>query len=228
VIRLAIVAGIRLYREGLAQILGSQPGMAVVQAAPDVHSLTESAPSVSADIVLLDMALPDALAGINDILQARPEARVVALSVDESDEELVACAEAGASAFVHREGSLAQLVEVIYAAARDEAQVSPHATALILRRLSALARERRPDADHALTAREVEIVRLIAHGLSNKEIAAQLQITLSTVKNHVHNILEKLGAQGRTELAVRFAKPEWREGSRSSQDRTIYQAERRG
>jgi DNA-binding NarL/FixJ family response regulator len=134
-----------------------------------------------------------------------PHARVVALAVPESERHVIACAEAGIVGYVAREASFTDLVAAIEGAARGEAHCSPRVAGGLLRRLGALSLERDQHevGDARLTARELEIVGLIDRGLSNKEIATALSIGVPTVKNHVHHVLEKLGAERRSQAAAR-------------------------
>jgi DNA-binding NarL/FixJ family response regulator len=126
---------------------------------------------------------------------------VVALAAPESEEDIIALAEAGVLGYVTRDESLDNLVTTIESVARDEMACSPWMATVLVRRVQALAAER-PGPTQRLTAREAEILELIAQGLSNKEIAARLFIEVTTVKNHVHNILEKLGVSRREEAVA--------------------------
>jgi DNA-binding NarL/FixJ family response regulator len=128
--------------------------------------------------------------------------KIVAFALGEVDRELIACAEAGVSAFVGRDGSHQDLLRAIDQARRGEFSVSPHQAGLLLGRIAELA-ETRPLSPGKLTRREREIVPLIERGLSNKEIARQLSIETATIKNHVHNILEKMQLRSRGEVAAR-------------------------
>jgi DNA-binding NarL/FixJ family response regulator len=149
------------------------------------------------------MGLPDGLAAIRSITTALPEAKVVSLGVAEDDGAVLACAEAGAVGYVPREGSLNDLLAVIESVARGEAVCSPRIAAALLRRVASLAAHRSANQIPAnLTSREREIVRLIDAGLSNKDIARRLCIEVATVKNHVHNVLEKLHLHRRGEAAA--------------------------
>ena len=202
--RVFVVAEIRLYREGLAELLGHRPGLAVAGTAAGLDEALRGARAARPDVVLLDMAMLDGIATARTLARVSPDARVVALAVPESERHVIACAEAGIVGYVSREASLADLVAAIEGAARGEAHCSPRMVASLLRRLGALSLERSGDEPRAhLTARELEIVGLIDRGLSNKEIAQALCIGLPTVKNHVHHILEKLGAERRSQAAAR-------------------------
>ena len=203
-IRVAIIADIRLYQEGLAQILGRHPNIKVVATAAGTNGSLSSVSELAPDLVLIDMAMPDSVAAIRRVVAVTPGARVVTLGVAEDAHDVVASAEVGASAYVPREGSVEDLIAVIEAAARGEAVCSPRVAGALLRRVATLASERGfSQTEGHLTGREREIMRLVDEGLSNKEIAKRLCIEVATVKNHVHNILEKLQVHRRGEAAAR-------------------------
>ena len=207
-IRVVIVADIRLYREGLAEILGRQSGITVVGTAADWPQSLARVRELEPHVVLLDMAMPDSVLAVRSLAAAAPGAKVVALAVPEVEREMIAYAEAGVVGYITREASLEELVEAIESAARGETILSPRLAATLLRHIAATAGERaRADwMDARLTSRELEIVELIEEGLSNKEIARRLCIEVPTVKNHVHNILEKLNVNRRSEAAARVRK----------------------
>jgi DNA-binding NarL/FixJ family response regulator len=134
-----------------------------------------------------------------------PSIKVVALGVPEIDSEIIACAEAGISNYVTRQGSISELIRAIQDAVRGELRCPPKIAASLLQQVGSLSAERSPlEEPSRLTPREMEIVHLIDLGLSNKEIAAQLFIEVSTVKNHVHNLLDKLNVRRRGEAAARL------------------------
>src|SRR5439155_9160664 len=199
--RILIVGDIRLYRDGLAEILGRR--FDVVGTAAGADETLARADALAPDVVLLDLARASALDTLRALVAAGSPPRVVALAVPDAEREVIDCAEAGVAGFVTREGSIADVTATIESVARGEAIFSPKVAATLLRRVAALAAERAPgpDAGH-LTSRELEIVSLIDEGLSNKEIATRLHIELPTVKNHVHNILEKLNVSRRAEAAA--------------------------
>jgi DNA-binding NarL/FixJ family response regulator len=142
--------------------------------------------------------------------ESRAGIAVLALGVPETESHVLACAKAGAAGYIPREGSLQDLLDGIRQVARGEAHYSPRLVAILLQRFTARDTRREPAVER-LTVRELEIVQLIDQGLTNREIAAQLFIELATVKNHVHNILEKLQLRGRTEAAawVRTQRDTW-------------------
>ncbi len=196
-----VVADIRLYREGLVYALGNRGELEVVGTAQsgDSSALAELQP----DVVLVDVATADGLATVHSVVGTVPGAKVVALASPGSDADVIALAEAGAVGYVPRDATLADLETVIMTVARGEALVPPRIAASLFRRLANLAADRsRLETDVHLTSREEEIVELIDEGLSNKEIAQRLSIAVSTVKNHVHSILDKLQVGRRGEAVA--------------------------
>jgi DNA-binding NarL/FixJ family response regulator len=127
------------------------------------------------------------------------------IAVSQSEDEIVACAEAGAAGFLPRDGGLEELEATVAGAIRGETVCSPQVSAVLLRRLTTLASGRAPTEDTAhLTPREREVLMLIERGMTNKQIATNLGIEVRTVKNHVHNLLEKLRVRRRGEAAARL------------------------
>lgn len=198
-----VVAATRLYREGLVERLDGARGLRVAGSAAGRDEAIRLCRELRPDIVLLDMSVAQDVHAIRSLADAG--VRVVAFGVSESEDVVISCAEAGVSGYVGREASLDQLVAILRAVAREEVVCSPRVAGTLLRRVGALARERGAGDGPAqrLTSRETQVVALIDEGLSNKEIAARLNIELATVKNHVHNIIEKLHVSGRGEAAAR-------------------------
>lgn len=198
-LRIAVVSQIRLYRDGLAQVLGGLDDVAQVVAfetAPDC--LADTARDMP-DVILLDMAAVCSEAAARLLANRLPGAHIVAIAVPETEPRVLACVEAGVTGYVPREGSIEDLVTAIRMAARGQAMCSPMIAAGLMRRLATLTNKEQPEAQ--LTAREFEIAGYVARGMSNRDIADCLSIELCTVKNHVHNMLEKLGATRRIEIA---------------------------
>jgi two-component system, NarL family, nitrate/nitrite response regulator NarL len=200
-IRVFIVTDVRLYREGLSALLGRMAHIAVVGTAGSAPEGVARVRDLQPDVVLLDTGAGGNAGASRDLLGSAPRARVVALAAPESEEDIIALAEAGVLGYVTRDESLDNLVTTIEGVARDEMACSPWMATVLVRRVQALAAAR-PRPTQRLTAREAEILELIAQGLSNKEIAARLFIEVTTVKNHVHNILEKLGVSRREEAVA--------------------------
>jgi two-component system, NarL family, nitrate/nitrite response regulator NarL len=200
-----IVAEVRLYRQGLTQALGADARFRVTgTAASHREALVgmmrlERLPQVA----VLDIGVGAGLSGARRIHEVLPAVSVVALAVEDTDESVVAWAEAGVAGFVTRDTSLEELMNTVECVAAGGTQCSPRATAALLRRLAQLSDRRGSGPRNVrLTPREREVVALIDRGLSNKEIAGALQIELATVKNHVHSVLEKLQVDRRGAAAA--------------------------
>jgi DNA-binding NarL/FixJ family response regulator len=204
-INLVVVAEVRLYREGLIGSLASSEGLAVVGAAGDQDDALALVAAVKPDVMILDMATRNSLDIVRKVREAAPKTKILAFAVDESERDIIACAEAGVAGYVTCQGSMDDLVATIARCTRGELVCSPRITAMLFRRLGTLVGGPQNAGEAlSLTAREGQIVDLIDAGLSNKEIANRLGIEVATVKNHVHNILEKLSVTTRAEAAARL------------------------
>jgi two-component system, NarL family, nitrate/nitrite response regulator NarL len=202
--RVVIVGGVGLYREALAGSLGRDDRFEVIASAAGVEEALEVLKQVEVDVMLVHKHASDGTHALRALAAAAPQVKLVALDVPEVEREVIAVAEAGASAYVTPDGSVEDLASVVECVERGEVLCSPGMTAGLFRRVAVLARGRRLDPiEEKLTARELDVLRLIEEGLSNKEIAAELSIELPTVKNHVHRILEKLHVHRRSEAAAR-------------------------
>ena len=201
-VRVVVASPTRLYREGLAASLANVSTLDIVGTATDVKDSVDAIAALHTDVVLVDALGAAECARL--LAAAAPSVRVVALSVTEADADVIPLVEAGVAGCLTTEQSLDDLAELIVSVARGESPCSPSLAAMLVRRIAVLAAEQRARTRDTttLTRRELEILRLIGRGLSNKEIAAALHIELATVKNHVHNILEKLNVNGRTEAAA--------------------------
>jgi DNA-binding NarL/FixJ family response regulator len=202
-VRILIVSDVRLFREGLAEIIARSPKIEVVGAASDRKEAVAWAREQRPSLVLVDMGMAEAAELIRTFSERLPAVKVVALAVSEDEKHVIACAEAGVSGYVSREASLDDLVAVIEGIERGEMDCAPWIAGLLWRRIGTLAAIKLPLPQAGpLTARELEIADLLEEGLSNKEIASRLIIEVATVKNHVHSILEKLGARSRADVAT--------------------------
>jgi DNA-binding NarL/FixJ family response regulator len=203
-IRVFIAADVRLYREGLAETLGRKEGLSIVGAQRCGPEALAHIAELLPDVVVLDVGMPQSYALAREIQRSAPRTSIVALGVGESAAQMLAYAEAGITGYLTHDTSLEDLIVVVESAARGEAICSPQLAGSLVRRLAALAADREPDPPEArLTSREREIVALIERDLSNKEIANSLGIEVATVKNHVHNLLEKLSVHRRSD-AIRL------------------------
>jgi two-component system, NarL family, nitrate/nitrite response regulator NarL len=196
-----VVAPALLHREALALLLARHPRLRVLGTAcgDAVAALVEE---LAPDLVLVDVA-GAAPAAVRSIVPAAARAKVVALGPADDDRLIVACAEAGVSGYADVDGTLDELAEVIASVGLGQFVCSPALASRLLRQVGVLARRATPVPAAELTSRELEIMALVDEGLSNKQIAARLHIQVATVKNHVHNILEKLHVSGRAAAAAR-------------------------
>lgn len=202
--RVLIVDDCTLYRDYLVTVLESH-GAVAPGVAWDRSSLIAAFEVALPRIVLLNMASRDSSMLLRQALALGPQVRVVVLGVSEEDEsEIVACAEAGVAGYHLRTESLRELLVLIRKVAAGESLCSPRISAILLRRLSVLASQRQPMAKElVLTAREIQILRMLELGLANRQIADELCIAVHTVKNHVHSLLTKLGVSTRAQAAAR-------------------------
>ena len=201
--RVFVIADIRLYRDGLVDVLGRGGQVDVVGASADLRAGLPMIDALKPDVALLGVSDGSAGATIEELGLVAPDTKAVVLAVEDSERTVVPLLEAGAAGYVGREASLEQLVETVDGVARGLGLCSPDVAGGLMRRLAAVSRQTRDDSTSAtLTHREREILALVDRGLSNKEIARDLCIEVTTVKNHVHNILEKLHVHRRGEAAA--------------------------
>lgn len=203
--RLLIVADVRLYREGIQASLSNLRQFFVIGAVSTAEEALRLAAGTRPDIVIVDMATRQSLAVVRNIRSGLPDAHVVGFGVDEVEGEVLACAEAGLAGYVPSDASLDELVRRVESVHRGELLCTPRMAATLFRRLESRDRGGDPQPRAVvLTVREREVLRLVDAGLSNKEIAARLNIEVSTVKNHVHNVLDKLHVTSRMQAAARL------------------------
>ncbi|CAN5341244.1 hypothetical protein BH09ACT7_BH09ACT7_06280 [soil metagenome] len=200
---IVIVDDSTLDRENLAAIFALN-GVPVPRVAWDLPSLVRAFDGVAPSVVLLNLATRESGLLLRAAMDIIPTVRVIVLGASEDNEsEIVACAEAGVAGYHMRTDSLEDLLLVIRKVAAGETACSPEVSAILLRRLSALASQRLPATKElALTVREAQILRMLEMGRSNQDIATQLSIAVHTVKNHVHSLLTKLGVSTRAEAAA--------------------------
>ncbi|HEU0142422.1 MAG TPA: response regulator transcription factor [Bryobacteraceae bacterium] len=179
-----------LLREGIAALIGNQTDMQLVAEASNGREALELFRKHRPDITLMDLQMPD-MSGIDAMSSIRgefPDARLIVLTTHAGDVQISRALKAGARAYLLKGSLRKELLETIRAVYAGQKRLSPEAAAEIAEHA----------ADDVLTPREVEVLRLVAGGNANKEIAAQLSLTEETVKSHVRNILAKLGANDRT------------------------------
>jgi len=209
-IRLLIVEDHIIMREGLVSLLASQPDFEVIGEVGTVADAIALSRELKPDLILMDYGLPDGtgLDATRAILSENPEINIVFLTVHETDDDLFAAIRYGAKGYLLKNIAVAKMVEALRGMARGEAPLSRQMTGRVLDEFS---RTRAPAEDevesvYLLTPRELDVLAEICTGVSNKEIGDKLFISANTVKNHIHNMLEKLGLANRFELANYAAK----------------------
>jgi DNA-binding NarL/FixJ family response regulator len=199
--RVFIVSITRIFREGLSHVLAEESAVDVVGTASDVDEAAPLLMTTQPDVTVFDLTGDAGLDGVRRLAHNEGQ-KVVVLGVTGDAEQILSCAEAGIAGYITRNDSLGHLVETVCAAARGEFACPPQIAGGLLRRLGTIGGQAgRPPGQPSLTGREQEVVRLIGLGMSNKEIAKRLGIQLATVKNHVHNILDKAGVRRRADVA---------------------------
>jgi two-component system NarL family response regulator len=203
--RILIVDDHVLFRDGLVSLLSAQPDFDVVGQAGTVCEAIQLADDLEPDLVLMDFGLPDGtgLDATQAILAERPETKIVFLTVHEQDDRLFAAIRSGAKGYLLKNVPVSKLVGYLRGVERGEPAISPDMTSHILAEFARL--DPVPDPGPAelgeLTQREVEVLRELARGATNLEIARRLCVSENTVKNHVRSILAKLNLQNRHEAA---------------------------
>ncbi len=183
-----------IVREGLSAVIGDQPDMSVVAQAATGAAAVALALEHRPDVLLMDLRMPElnGVAAISAIKAQWPAAQVVVLTTYDGDEDIYRALQAGALAYLLKDTPRAELLDVVRAVARGQRRLPPEVAARLMERLHA----------QALTEREVDVLRLMARGKSNKAIGVELHIGEGTVKFHVNNILGKLGAEDRTQAVT--------------------------
>ena len=207
-LRIVIVSEVRFRREIFAEFLERDPSISVVGLCADLAEVVSSSPPLHADVVLVDAELRDGAAAVRRTRQIKPDIRLIAYAVRETKDDVIAWAEAGVIGYVPNTAASTDLVRLIVDIDGGQQLCSGRVAAELLHRIAvsenlAIGREPPPPAV-PLTRREREAAELIATGLSDKEIARRLNISLATAKLHVHNLLGKLNVQRRGQVVVRL------------------------
>lgn len=201
--RVLIADDQRLVRAGLRMLCESTPGVEVIGEAADGAQAVRLAAELSPDVILMDLRMPgvDGITAIGQVLSTRAEAKILVLTTFDDDDHLYLALAAGAAGFLVKDTDPAELIGAVHRVAAGDFVLSPH---LLQRLVSRAVDAGVPDGPEAvpLTAREEDVLPLIVDGLSNQEIADRLHLGVTTVKTHVANLMDKLGAQNRVQLAV--------------------------
>jgi len=209
IIRVAVVDDQSLIREGLAALLALIPDLEVVGQAADGHAALEMIAEQTPDVVLMDVRMP----GMNGVVATRhvcsqyPSTRVIVLTTFDDDDYVFESLRAGASGYLLKNANSDRLAEAIRAVHEGDSVLDPTVTQKVIRRATH-AKPNEPILTERLTRRECDVLRCVAKGMSNTEIAEQLTLAEGTVKNHVSHVLRKLSARDRAH-AVSLAM-EWR------------------
>jgi DNA-binding NarL/FixJ family response regulator len=203
VIRVLVVDDQRVVRDGLAMLVDLIDGVEVVGTAGDGREAIALAHEHHPDVVLMDLRMPglDGVEATRELRSALPETQVLVLTTYADDESLFPALQAGARGYLTKDVSAEEIDQAFHALASGRAHLDPKVQE---RLVAALAEPSAPPLPDDLTPREVEVLKLIASGLSNAEIAASLVVSSATVKTHVNHILAKTGARDRAQ-AVRYA-----------------------
>ncbi len=206
-IKVLIADDHRVVREGLSAILKTKEEIEVVGEAKDGQEAVEKARALLPDVILMDVSMPR-MGGVEAtriVKRELPHIGIVALTMYEEQQYIFDLVRAGATGYLLKDTDSAQIVSAIKAIYRGESLIHPSVASKILAEFSLLAQgkgRKRPWADHDLTEREITVLRLVADGKTNKEIANNLDLSEKTVKNHVRNIFHKLQVYDRTQAAI--------------------------
>lgn len=211
-IKVLPIIEVRLIATIFVDVLGAEPDIEMVGFATNAQEGLRIIQEQAVDVALVSVGLPDqsALELTRNILDSSPHTKVLALGLSENVDDVLKYIEAGAAGYILKDSSLNDLVETLRSTRRGEAHVSDKIAGAMIERLSSLARlfstvENGIADGVRLTRREQQVLQYIEQGCTNQEIAAQLLVEIGTVKNHVHNILEKLNVSNRDEAASYLA-----------------------
>ena len=205
-IRVIVVDDHDLFRTGLSSLLGAEPGIEIVAQASGGRMGVRLAEELRPDVVLMDLRMPDldGAEATREIVDRHPSTRVVVLTVASEDADVASAVEAGACGFLAKETPIDDVVSAIRAAAQGAAWLSPRAAEVVLGKVRRDMGELRSEEGEAeqLSPRELDVLRLIAKGMENAQIAKILNISPRTAKNHVSSVLAKLGLPSRVQAAI--------------------------
>jgi NarL family two-component system response regulator LiaR len=201
-IRILIVDDHAVVREGLRALIDSEPGMTLVGEAADGVQAVQQAASLQPDVVLMDLVMPrkDGIEAIGEIQAENPNVRILVLTSFAEDDKVFPAIKAGALGYLLKDSSSDELLQAIRDVYRGEPSMHPTIAHKLMRELQRPSDL--PPTEEPLTGREVQVLKLVARGLSNQEIADRLVVSERTVRTHVSNILDKLHLANRTQAAL--------------------------
>jgi DNA-binding NarL/FixJ family response regulator len=207
IIRVLIADDQALFRRGLCVVLGTEALIDVVAEADNGEDAVAKAESLAPDVVLMDVRMPrlNGIEAARRIHDLSPSTRILMLTVSDEEDDLYEAIKAGANGYLLKEISVEEVAEAIRAVVQGQSLISPSMASKLLSEFNSLAKkaaERQQFPHPALTTRELEVLKLVAKGMSNREVAEGLFISENTVKNHVRNILEKLHLHSRMEAVI--------------------------
>jgi two-component system NarL family response regulator len=206
-VRVVVVDDQELFRRGLTMLLGVEPDIEVVGEAGDGSSAIDLVLETVPDVVLLDVRMPKrgGLDACMRIKEQVPSTRIIMLTVSDEEGDLYEAVKNGASGYLLKDSSIDEVAQAVRVVAEGQSLISPSMAAKLIDEFKEISRtDREQGSAPRLTDRELEVLRLVAKGLNNREVAKQLFISENTVKNHVRNILDKLQLHSRME-AVMYA-----------------------
>src|SRR5262245_59779019 len=204
-IRVLICDDHALFRRGLVMVLGSEDGIEVVAEAEDGQDAIRKVDEVAPDVILMDVRMPrmSGIEATRAISETAPAAKVLMLTVSDEEQDLYEAVKAGATGYLLKEISIEEVANAIRAVVTGQSLISPSMASKLLSEFNNLARQAQQKViAPKLTDRELQVLKLVAQGMSNREAAETLFISENTVKNHVRNILEKLHLHSRMEAVV--------------------------
>lgn len=209
--RVVVYSHVRLFGEGVCAFLRSLDRIEAVLAEYEPEDLGARIAQFDADVVLFDVTSPEVL-GVAQVVRALcPEVTTVAVAVSEVAEDVIACADAGFAGYIPRDASAEEMISIVELALRGETVCDRRIARSLFEELARRGQMTSSSGpDECLTPREVEIARMLGRGLTNKEIARELHLSVATIKNHVHSALQKLRVESRAQVAKVLLGDPWR------------------